>query len=294
VYRFRDERARVMYVGRAVNLRRRVGSYWNGLGDRRRLQRMVERVAAIEAVPCDSAHEAAWLERNLLQRNLPRFNRSRGGEEVAGWLWVDERPRSSRLTPVYAMPSGATMTFGPYLGAGRVRLAASALNRLYPVRYASAELVGVAQDIAMVRGVEPADRSRLVSSMVAVLERRPDAVAAALEELVHLRDDASRRLAFEFAAEIQAEIKAVSWIAAEQKVTSLDASDAELHGWSDGQLVTFRVRAGKLDTWTRRTCAASAACALVEQTPPCWSAFAARAAELAARLARSSPDHSCA
>src|SRR5262249_56977330 len=65
VYRFRDAGGRVLYLGRAVQLRRRVGSYWTDLGDRSHLAAMVARIARIEAVSCDSEHEAAWLERNL-------------------------------------------------------------------------------------------------------------------------------------------------------------------------------------------------------------------------------------
>lgn len=79
VYRFRDAAGRVLYVGRAVSLRRRVQSYWGDLGGRAHLAPMVARVARLEAVVCDSAHEAAWLERNLLQARLPPWNRSRSG-----------------------------------------------------------------------------------------------------------------------------------------------------------------------------------------------------------------------
>src|SRR5580700_1789314 len=91
VYRFRDAAGRVLYVGRAVSLRRRVASYWGDLGDRRHLAVMVARIARVEAVPCDSAHEAAWLERNLLQYRKPPWNRSpSGGQEVEVWIRLSE------------------------------------------------------------------------------------------------------------------------------------------------------------------------------------------------------------
>jgi excinuclease UvrABC nuclease subunit len=57
VYRFRDRAGRVLYIGRAVSLRRRVLSYWGDLGDRAHLAPMVARIAQVEAVTCDSAHE---------------------------------------------------------------------------------------------------------------------------------------------------------------------------------------------------------------------------------------------
>ena len=60
VYRFRDAAGAVLYLGRAVSLRRRVASYWGDLGDRGHLAAMVARIVRVEAVPCASGHEAAW------------------------------------------------------------------------------------------------------------------------------------------------------------------------------------------------------------------------------------------
>ena len=91
VYRFRDDRGRTLYVGRAVDLRRRVLSYWGDLRDRPHLRRMVPRIARVEAVVCDSGHEAAWLERNLLEHRKPYWNRTRGGQEVPVYLRLDAR-----------------------------------------------------------------------------------------------------------------------------------------------------------------------------------------------------------
>ena len=66
---------------------------------------MVARIARVEAVICDSAHEAAWLERNLLQRRLPPWNRSVGGQEAEVWIRLSAQPRHPGLTVV--RPAGA-------------------------------------------------------------------------------------------------------------------------------------------------------------------------------------------
>lgn len=89
VYRFRDDRRRVLYVGRATSLRARVRSYWGDLGDRGHLAPMVRAVARVEVLSCDSVHEATWLERNLLEHSLPPWNRTPGGAEVPVYVRVD-------------------------------------------------------------------------------------------------------------------------------------------------------------------------------------------------------------
>jgi excinuclease ABC subunit C len=84
VYRFRDARGGVLYIGRATALRNRVASYWSDLRDRGHLAPMVARVTRIEAVTCDSPHEGVWLERNLLEASLPPWNRTPGGQGKPG------------------------------------------------------------------------------------------------------------------------------------------------------------------------------------------------------------------
>ncbi|MFI7065075.1 GIY-YIG nuclease family protein [Kribbella sp. NPDC050124] len=283
VYRFRDALGKVLYVGRAVNLRRRVQSYWTNLGDRPRLRRMVERIDRVEGVWCDSAHEAAWLERNLLEHSKPRWNRTKGGQEVVGYIRYDEGPLRSDLRFAH-LATGPARHFGPYLGGVQIRLALSALHRVLPLAYAGATN-GSAREFADLLGVGSADRETLARTAIAVLDRDPGAVAALRGELERRRDRAAGELRFEFAAKLQDEIAAIDWIVAEQKVSSLAVLDLEVAGWADGVLVQFQIRGGRMCTWTQRGVAAPPD--LVAATPALWQPFVQRNAELAARLLHS-------
>jgi excinuclease ABC subunit C len=287
VYRFRDQRAGVLYIGRAVNLRRRVASYWGGLGSRGHLAPMVPRIARVQALACDSEHEAAWLERNLLERELPRWNRSPGGQEVPVYIRLDLRPRSAGLKVVHdPRPSPAARYFGPYLGGLRVRRAVSALHRVMPVGYAADGLGGWNRDMARARGIGPSDRAALTEALIAVLERDAEAVAWFRAELERRRDSAVAELAFERAARLQEEIRAAEWVTSEQKVTQDNLADFGVHGWAGGVLVSLAVEAGRLRTWRQRPCGRTGADPLMAATPAAWVSFAQRNAELAAQLDR--------
>src|SRR3984957_12010731 len=114
VYRFRAAAGEVLYIGRATTLRSRVASYWSDLRDRGHLAPMVARVARVEAVACDSPHEAAWLERNLLEAARPRWNRTAGGQENPVYLRLDDRPRVPGLTVARRPePGDGRRYFGP-------------------------------------------------------------------------------------------------------------------------------------------------------------------------------------
>jgi excinuclease ABC subunit C len=292
VYRFRDARGRVLYIGRASVLRQRVGSYWTDLSDRRHLIRMVPQIVRIEAVACDSVHEAAWLERNLLERAKPRWNRIRGGMEVPVCIRVERAAGVPRLTVVHwplvddpRRPTTAVETFGPYLGGTRARRAVSALDRVLPLRYTDDRLAGCHRDLARVRGVEVTDRDRFLATVIAVLRRQPAEVETVRDLLARQRDRASASLAFELAARIQQEIEAVEWIVAEQNATQLRTDECDVYGWDDGLLVGFQVRSGRLCGWDQRTCQRPTAQPYLARTPAIWATFASRNAALGRRLA---------
>jgi excinuclease ABC subunit C len=285
VYRFRDARGRVLYLGRAASLRRRVASYWGDLRDRRHLAPMVASIARLEAIACDSPHEAAWLERNLLRERLPPWNRAPdGGQESEVWIALSDSARSPGLSVTY-QPVLGTRHFGPYLGGRQVRLAVSGLNRVLPLGYAG-DLDGALGDMARVRGVTAPDRPRLAAKVTAVLDRVPESVTEVRAALCARRDAASGELAFELAGRLQTEIEALDWVTAQQRVARPGTGDCTAYGWADGLLVCFTIRDGRLNGWSQRACTATTARRHLDATPAEWTDFAARNAHLAARLLR--------
>lgn len=293
VYRFRDSRRRVLYIGRASHLRRRVASYWSGHDGRPHLAAMVPQIAFVDAVECASEHEAAWLERNLLERWLPQWNRTAGGQEVAVCIRVDASARSAGIrvlhVPVAETERGdgraVVRFFGPYLSAARVRLAAAGLHRALPLGYAADGQSGLLRELADRRGVDSADRQALASELCAVLERDEAAVAAAHSQLARLRDAAAAAEAYELAGRIQAELAALGWITCPQRAAMLEPVEARVAGWADGVLVRFDLRGGRLVAWRVLVGRSrSQAEPWLASTPPEWRDFADRNSALAAQL----------
>jgi excinuclease ABC subunit C len=269
-----------------MDLRRRVASYWGDLGDRRHLQGMVCAVKQVQAVVCGSEHEAAWLERNLLEARKPRANRTRGGQEVPTLIAIGGPGAAVALEAVHTPCPGAWRHFGPYLGGDRVRLAVSGLQRAYSLAYAGDGLSGSEQDMARARGVRFVSRAEVVEVVSAVLEREPGAVASVESELRGHRDRAAAALAFELARRVHDEIGAIDWLVSPQRVTALEPYDLDIYGWDKGRLVHFSVRDGRLSTWEERAADAGKAERLTRETPGEWTEFAHENAVLAARLAQ--------
>jgi excinuclease ABC subunit C len=240
---------------------------------------MVTRVRSVEAVVCQSRHEAAWLERSVLEHRMLPWNRTAGGQEVPAWLRLTDR--GVRLEH---RARGTGPLFGPYLGGTQTRSAADALNDVYPFRYATTRS-SAERDMARVRGVQPADAARMREAVEAVLAGDPEATDALRAELVRRRQAAVDRMDFERAGTIQEQLDGLAWIAEPSRV--LEAGpDRDIHGWADGILVTFELRNGRICDWHTRTCIEADARPRLAATPDHWRPFAAENAVLAAALRR--------
>jgi excinuclease UvrABC nuclease subunit len=249
---------------------------------------MVAAVARIEAVVCGSRHEAAWLERNLLEVDLPPWNRTPGGQEVEVAIALDASVRAPALRAVHLPqpPDEGVTLFGPYLGGLQVRRAVSGLLRVYPLSYTAASLRGAEQDLADWMAVGRGDRAVMVRSLTAVLNRDATAVALAGAALAEARGRAARQEAFELAARIHDELRGLEWVSSAQRVSLLSQESADICGYAEGILVGFALRSGRLRRWIARRCDVRDAGPHLEATPEAWRDLARNNAELAAALER--------
>ncbi len=215
---------------------------------------------------------------------MPPWNRIVGGLEVPVGIRLDGSPEAPRLGLASAhRPAPGSRFFGPYLGARKVRLAVSGLERLYPLGHAGPTRTACERELARLRGVQDIPVAQLASAVASVLDREPTAVAGALAALTARRDAAAGAQAYEVAARLQEEIEAVEWVVAPQRVTMPgEEGDEDVTAWEDDVLVRLRIRKGRLRAWEQETCTRSVP---GTRAPDGWVPFLRRNAELAARLA---------
>lgn len=132
VYRMLNAADDVMYVGKAKNLRRRVGSYFTRASNRR-IASMVSQIHNIEITATHTEAEALLLENNLIKEHRPRYNVLLRDDKSYPYLFLSEE-----TFPRLAFHRGARKAkgryFGPYPSAGAVRDTLKMLQKLFPVR----------------------------------------------------------------------------------------------------------------------------------------------------------------
>lgn len=140
VYLFKDVAGRVLYVGRAVDLRRRVRSYFSS-DDRRKVGPLLREAHSLDHIVCANELEAAVLEVRLIHQHLPRYN-----SQVKVWskyrylkLTTDERfPRLAVVRN--AKPGDGCVYLGPLSSAAAAKLAAEAIETAVPLRRCTTKL----------------------------------------------------------------------------------------------------------------------------------------------------------
>jgi DNA polymerase III subunit epsilon len=132
VYLFRDAAGRVLYVGKAKDLRTRVRSYFSGDG-RVKIADLLRELAAIDHQPCATELEASVREVRLIQHHRPRYNRRSRNPERYCYLKLT-RERFPRLSLVRRVQPDGARYLGPFGSAGQAELVKAAIEDALPLR----------------------------------------------------------------------------------------------------------------------------------------------------------------
>jgi DNA polymerase-3 subunit epsilon len=133
VYLFRDSSGRVLYVGKATNLRTRVRSYFSG-DERRKIGQLLREAHSIDHVVATGPLEAAVLEVRLIHEHLPRFNRQSKTWRRYAYLKLTLNERFPRLSVVKTPKDDGALYLGPVATAQAAKRIAEAIESAAPIR----------------------------------------------------------------------------------------------------------------------------------------------------------------
>jgi excinuclease ABC subunit C len=132
-YLFRDEDGRVVYVGKARSLRKRLANYWSR-PLHPRTEAMVDVAASVEWIVASGEVDALMLEFNLIQRYLPRFNIRYRDDKSYPYLALTVGEKWPRAQVLRGTKRKTVRYFGPYGHAWAIRDTLDALTRVFPIR----------------------------------------------------------------------------------------------------------------------------------------------------------------
>jgi DNA polymerase III subunit epsilon len=135
VYLMRDANQQVVYVGKAKNLRDRVGSYFSQpLGYTRKMDGLIESLARIQVEVVGSELEALLLESQLIRRYQPRYNTALRSHEQYPFIRIDVANAWPRVSLAKSRKDDGARYFGPFRSAATARKTVDLINRVVPLR----------------------------------------------------------------------------------------------------------------------------------------------------------------
>jgi excinuclease ABC subunit C len=255
VYRMLGADGTVLYVGKAKDLKRRVGSYFTRSLNRR-IQVMVAQIADIQVTVTGTEGEALLLENNLIKSLRPRFNVLLRDDKSYPYIRLTAGDEFPRLSFYRGSTKGRDRFFGPYPSAWAVRETLQLLQKLFPVRqcedsfYRNRSRPCLQYQIKRCSGpcvglVTPQDYADDVRHTIQFLEGRTDEV---IGELVGRMESAAAALDFERAAVLRDQIGTLRRIRQRQSVSG-EGGDLDIVACASGGGLTcvqvFFVRAGR-------------------------------------------------
>lgn len=261
VYIMHDKTDAIIYIGKAVSLRKRVRQYFQPSHDEGiKKKQMVEHIARFEYIITDSELEALVLECNLIKEHTPKYNTMLRDDKTYPYIRVTMGEDFPRVLFSRQLKKDKSRYFGPYTSAGAVKDTIELINKIYQLRTCNRKLP---RDIGAERAclnyhihrcsapcqgyINKAEYGERVSQVLEFLNGNYTSVIKMLETKMV---EASQAMEFEKAIEYRELLGSVKQIAQKQKITNTDGEDKDIIALAsddtDAVVQVFFIRSGKI------------------------------------------------
>ncbi len=263
VYQFKNAEGKVIYVGKAQNLRSRVRQYFQkSRAADPKLDAMIEKVVDVEWIVTGSEVEALILEANLIKKLKPRYNVVLKDDKSYPYIVITNEP-FPRVYVTRRLVRDGSRYFGPYADVKTMRFALKTVRDIFMIRSCNYDLTEesikkgkfkVCLDYHIKKCEGPCEGlvsqehyRAMIDHVASVLRGKTESVVKALEQEMQRYADAMR---FEEAARMRDRIRALQVYTQKQRVVDVKAVDRDILAVAtkddDAAGVIFRVREGKL------------------------------------------------
>lgn len=261
VYIMHDSRDAIIYIGKAVSLRKRVHQYFQpSHSEGIKKEQMVKQIARFEYIITDSELEALVLECNLIKEHRPKYNTMLRDDKTYPYIRVTLGEDFPRVLFSRQQKKDKSRYFGPYTSAGAVKDTIELINKVYQLRTCSRNLprdtgkerpclnYHIHQCMGPCQGyISKEEYRKQVEAAVEFLSGNYGPVLKSLETRMN---ESAERLEFEKAIEYRELLGSVKQIAQKQKITHTDGEDKDIIALAadeqDAVVQVFFIRDGKL------------------------------------------------
>lgn len=258
-YLMKDARGNIIYVGKAINLRHRVRSYFhNTAQEDPKIRRLVREIADIEWIVVGSELEALILEMTLIKRHKPHYNVRLKDDKRYPYIKVHWQDPFPKVTVTRQMKKDGSRYFGPYTSVWAVHQTLDLLRKIFPYLTCNRDITGkdkracLYYDIKLctapcIGAIDQADYRQIIDDLCKFLEGRTEPVVSRLSSEM---EKAAKSLQYERAATIRDQLQSIEKVVERQKVVNSDQTDSDVIALArsdrEACVQVFFIRSGKL------------------------------------------------
>ena len=259
VYMHKDSLGEIIYVGKAVNLRNRVRSYFRNTAKQDpKVRAMVSNIAEFEYISCATEMEALILECNLIKKHMPKYNILLKDDKTYPYIVVTTNEEFPRVIRTRRVERDGNKYFGPFSDVTALWQMLKMIDELYPLKKCRAKSfpAGVRPclnyHIGKCKGIciGEADRTEYLKMVDDILEILNGHDARLLADLERKMNEASELLKYEDAAKYRDYIVAVKQLGETQRATMVSDRDVDILipivTSRNNIVVIYKVRDGKM------------------------------------------------
>lgn len=257
-YLYRNGAGDIIYVGKAVNLRNRVRSYFHETVDSPKTRELVKHIADLDTIIVGSELEALILEMNLIKKHRPKYNVRLKDDKRYPYIKVHAADPFPKVTVTRQMVQDGSKYFGPYTSVWAVYQTLDILRKIFP--YLTCDRLITGQDpraclyhdiklcLAPCIGACSKDEYRaMIDDLGRFLRGHTEPVVARIKQDMLVASD---HLEFEKAAALRDQLVAIERVVEKQKIITAEQMDSDVIAFarSNGEacVQVFFIRAGKL------------------------------------------------
>jgi excinuclease ABC subunit C len=251
-YQFKNEQGKIIYVGKAKNLKSRVSSYFTGSHDAK-TSRLVMNIHDIEYIITKSELDALLLELNLIKKYNPRYNIMLTDDKTYPYIEITNETHP-KIVITRQIKKKSKRLFGPYPNVSAARDTVKILNKIYPLRKCDSLpkvaclYYHIGQCMApCIHDIKQKDYTPIIQDIKRFLKGDTKAVIKELESYMH---EASESLEFERANEYKKTIEHIKTTTEKQRINLNDLKDRDVIGYYDDDhllsIEIFFIRNGKI------------------------------------------------
>ena len=251
VYQYYDVEGKILYVGKAKNLKKRVSSYFMKEHDNQRLRLLVKKIHEIKTIIVNSEMDALLLENNLIKTLQPRYNINLKDDKTYPWVVIKKEPFPRVFYTRKKIQDGSEY-FGPFPNVNSLRALLDLIPQLYKLRTCSLDLSAKKIDTANYRPclefhigrcnapcIKKQDEKEYLQFIAEIRQLLKGNLHALIKGLKEEMMKQAETYAFEAAQETKLRIDLLEKYEGKSLIVNPLISDAEVYGFYDAQTTAF-------------------------------------------------------